>query len=204
MYFTINLAFSNYLELIPNMTEQLPINKGKTDFEQPLPIYLNNSCFDSSLPSRPSKLKEFVQNYMQSTGNKEIFDLQKRHTRYTFLPYKNLFLNKIVSIFTFTSSIISIITITLVIYLLCKHKHIRTIVASLLLYKAKEVEASMPMKMKDSKYGTLAYIGMVLTLLSMAIVILLHYRKSKYCRGHRFSNVVKIVLFISDVQHYIP
>ena len=38
----------------------------------------------------------------------------------------------------------------------------------------------------------------------MAIAILLHYRKSKFCRGHRFSNVVKIVLFISDVQHYIP
>ena len=32
MYFTINLAFSNYLELIPYMTDQ-PINKGKTDFK---------------------------------------------------------------------------------------------------------------------------------------------------------------------------
>ena len=86
----------------------------------------------------------------------------------------------------------------------CKHKHIRTIVASLLLYKAKEVEARTPMKIDDSECGTLAYIGIALTLLSMAIVILLHYRKSKFCRGHRFSNVVKIVLFISDVQHYIP
>ena len=141
---------------------------------------------------------------MQSMSNKKIFDLQKRHTRYTFLPYKNFYLNKIVSIFTFTSSIISIITITLVIYFFCKHKHIRTIVASLLLYKAKEVEASMPTEMKDSECGTLAYIGIALTLLSMAIVILLYYRKSKFCRGHRFSNVVKIVLFISDVQHYIP
>ena len=204
MYFTINLAFSNYLELIPNMTDQLPINKGKTDFEQPLPIYLNNLHFDNSLSDSPSKLKEFVQNYMQSTNNKEIFDLQKRHTRYTFSPYKNFFLNKIVSIFTFTSSIISIITITLVIYLFCKHKHIRTIVASLLLYKAKEVEASKPMKIEDSECGTLAYKGIALTLLSMAVVTLLHYRKSKFCRGHRFSNVIKIVLFISDVQHYIP
>ena len=53
------------------------------------------------------------------------------------------FLNQIVNIFTFTSSIISIITITLVIYLFCKHKHIRTIVASLILYKAKEVEANL-------------------------------------------------------------
>ena len=41
-------------------------------------------------------------------------------------------------------------------------------------------------------------------MLSMVIVILLHYRKSKFCRGHRFSNVAKIVLFISNVQHYIP
>ena len=111
--------------------------------------------------------------------------------------------NKIVNIFTFTSSIISIITITLVIYLFCKHKHIRTIVASLLLYKAKEVEARTT-KIDDSECGTLAYIGIALTLLSMAIVILLHYRKSKFCKGHRFSNIVKKVLFISDVQHYIP
>ena len=73
-----------------------------------------------------------------------------------------------------------------------------------MLYKAKEVEARTTMKIDDSGCGTLAYIGIALTLLSMAIVILLHYRKSNFCRGHRFSNIVKIVLFISDVQHYIP
>ena len=204
MYFTINLAFSNYLELMPNITDQLTLNRGKTNFEQPLPIYLNVSRYDTSLSDRPGKLKEFIHNYMQSMNNKEIFELQKRHTRYTFSPYKNFFLNKIVHIFTFASSIISIITITLVIYLFCKHKHIRTIVASLLLYKAKEVEARTPMEIDDSECGTLAYIGIALMLLSMAIVILLHYRKSKFCRGQRFSNVVIIVLFISDVQHYIP
>ena len=80
----------------------------------------------------------------------------------------------------------------------------RTIVASLLLYKAKEVEARTTMKIDDSGCGTLAYMGIVLRLLSMAIVILLHYRKSKFCRGHKYSNIVKIVLFISVVQHYIP
>ena len=66
------------------------------------------------------------------------------------------------------------------------------------------MEARTITKIDNSECGTLAYIGMTLTLLSMAIVILLHYRKSKFCRGHRFSNIVKIVLFISDVQHYIP
>ena len=60
MYFTINLAFSNYLELMPYMTDQLPINRGKTDFEQPLPIYLNNLHFENLLSDRPGKLKEFI------------------------------------------------------------------------------------------------------------------------------------------------
>ena len=129
---------------------------------------------------------------------------KKKHTTYTISPYKNFFLNQIVNIFTFTSSIISIITITLVIYLFCKHKHIRTIVASLILHKSKEVEAKSSTEIDNSECGTLAYIGIALTLISMVIVILLHYRKSKFCRGYRFSNVVKIVLFISDVQHYIP
>ena len=110
---------------------------------------------------------------------KKFLNCKQWHTRYTFPPNKNFLLNKIVNIFTFTSSIIWIIIITLVIYLFCKDKHIRTLVASLLLYKAKEVEARTTMKIDKSECGTLAYIGMALTLLSMAIVILLHYRKSK-------------------------
>ena len=205
MYFTINLAFSNYLDLMPNMTELQTLNRDKTLKEQSFASILKCvTCYDTSLSDRPTKLKEFIHNYIQTSNDKEMFELQKRHTRYTFPPNKNFFLNKIANIFTFTSSVISINTITLVIYLFCKHKHIRTIVASLLLYKAKEVEARTTTKIDDSECGTLAYIGMALTLLSMAIVILLHYRKSKFCRGHRFANIVKIVLFISDVQHYIP
>ena len=93
----------------------------------------------------------------------------------------------------------------LVIYLFCKHKHIRTIVASLILYKTKEMEANSKLNTETNnpECSTLAYIGMALTILSMATVIFLHFRKSKLCRGHRFSNIVTVVLFISDVQNYI-
>ena len=64
MYFTINLAFSNYLELMPNITDQLTLNRGKTNFEQPLPIYLNVLHYDTSLSDRPGKLKKIIHNYM--------------------------------------------------------------------------------------------------------------------------------------------
>ena len=92
----------------------------------------------------------------------------------------------------------------IVIYLFCKHKYIRTIIASLILHKAKEVEAKLTTETNHSACSTLAYIGMALTILSMATVIPLHYRKSKFCREYWFSNIVKIVLFISDVQHHTP
>ena len=50
----------------------------------------------------------------------------------------------------------------------------------------------------------MAYIGIILTILSLVLVTFLHYRKSKFCKGHRFSNPVKIMIFISDIQNYIP
>ena len=141
MYFTVNLAFTNYLDMFPNLTDSLTLSGNKTDYEQLLPIHLNIPHYDSSLNNRPTKLKDFLNDYVNTNNNEEIFNLQERHATHTSLPYKNFFLNKIVNIFMFTSTI-SIITITLVIYLFCKHKHITTIVASLILYKTKVVEAN--------------------------------------------------------------
>ena len=206
MYFTINLAFTNYLDMFPNLTDSITLIRDRTSYQQPLPIHLNGLHYENSLNSRPTRLKDFLNNYINANNNREIFDLQQRHATHTYLPYKNFSLNQIVNIFTFTSSIISIITITLVICLFCKHKHIRTIVASLILYKTKEVEANSKLNTETNnpECGTLAYIGMALTILSMATVIFLSFRKLKLCKGYRFSNVVKVVLFISDVQNYIP
>ena len=104
MYFTINLALTNYLDFIPNLTASLPMIKGKMRYEQPLPLNLSMPHFDNSLRHRPTKLKD----YMNSYTDKEIFDLQQRHATEsdTFTSNKNFFSNHIVNIFMFTSSII--------------------------------------------------------------------------------------------------
>ena len=70
MYFTINLVFTNYLDMLPNLTDSLSITKVRTKYEQTLPLNLSN--FDSSLRYAPTKLKDFMNNYIT---NKEIFDL---------------------------------------------------------------------------------------------------------------------------------
>ena len=51
---------------------------------------------------------------------------------------------------------------------------------------------------------TLTCISLALTILGLVMVAILHYRKSKLCRGCLFSNAVKIIIFISDVQYYVP
>ena len=179
MYFTINLAFTNYLDMFQNLTDTLTLITDKTSFKQPSPIHINIPCYDSSLNSRPTKLEDFLNNYIH-TNDKDIFYPQQRHAIHTSSAYKKSFLNQIVNIFTFTASIISIVTIMLVIYLFCKHKHIRTIIASFILYETKEVEANskLNIEVNDSECSTLAYIGMTLTILSMATVIFQHFRKS--------------------------
>ena len=44
MYFTVNTAFVNYLDMFPNLTEscEFPVIKIMTTFKQTLPISLNN------------------------------------------------------------------------------------------------------------------------------------------------------------------
>ena len=102
----------------------------------------------------------------------------------------------------FISSVVSLISTNLIICLFCKHKHIRTLVTSLILHKIREVETSC--KETNSECKTLAYRGIILTVLTLIIVTFVHYRKSRLCKGYKFSNRVKIMLFILDVQNYVP
>ena len=77
MYFTINLTFTHYLDLMPNIMEQLTLNRAKTSHEQPLPVYLNISHYDNSLSDRPGKLNKFVHNYMQVQITKKFLICKK-------------------------------------------------------------------------------------------------------------------------------
>ena len=177
VYFTINMAFTNYLDVLPNLTIPALI-RDRTTYEQPLPINLTFPVFDNSLKDAPTNLKSFMCSYAL---NKICFDFKQRHVstvKSSNNSNKNFFSNNyIVDIFIFISSIISLISTTLVIYLFCKQKHIRTLVASLVLHKIKEVEANPNSEQTDSGCGILTYVGIILTVLSMIILIFLHYRK---------------------------
>ena len=204
----VNTAFVNYLGQIDNLTKlhELPILKNMTIFEQTLPISLNISKFDTSLLTVSKTLKEFIHQYK---CKKEIFDLEQRHDNTEKMsPDKNFFSdNFLVDIFLFITAIISLLVTTLVIYLLCKHEKLRTLVASLALQQVREVgttttqeDVTESCSCKILFYIVLALNISILGLLSFAV---LHIRKLGLCRGQLFSNIVKIMLFISSVQFYV-
>ena len=106
-------------------------------------------------------------------------------------------------IFLFITVIVSLLATSLTVYLVCKHKKLCTLIARLVLHQVKELGAVTQKKI-NSECRTLAYISLVLTMLGLVMIMILHYRKSKFCRGHMFLNAEKIMVFISDVQNYIP
>ena len=171
-----------------------------------MPVFLNKSKFDESLLSAPLTLKEYI---FQYKCNKEIFDLKERHDIEELekeFAHKNFFNSKVVKIFKFMVPIISIIATVVTIYAICKHNKLRALVASLVLQQVKEVKAeNMENVDYNCKCTVQLYIILTLSIIMIGLIIfaILQLRRIKLIRGQLFSNEVKIMLFMSDIQYYV-
>ena len=209
MYFTVNTAFTNYINQF-NLTEELemPLLTNKSTSEFTLPVFLNKSTFDDTLLSAPSTLKEYITKYKHE---KEIIDLKERHDIEELeieFPNKSFFTNNfIIDIFVFLIAIISVITTMILIYTLCKHNNLRALVLSLALQQVKEVKAE---GIRDENYKceciSQLYVILALSIVIIGLVVfaILQVRRMRLCRGQLFLNVIKIMLFMSDEQYYVP
>ena len=65
MYFTVNLAFIDYLEQL-NETITTPINRNWTSAKQPIPISLGTFQVSSKLMHTPIMLKDFLEQYQEN------------------------------------------------------------------------------------------------------------------------------------------
>ena len=111
-------------------------------------------------------------------------------------------------VFLFVAAIISLLVTNLAIYLLCKQKKLRMLVASLVLQQVREVGAVTTQEEVTAecicKIQIYIILALMVTIFSLVVFAILHSRKLKLCKGHLFSNSVKIMLFIWDVQYYAP
>ena len=91
-------------------------------------------------------------------------------------------------------------------YLLCEHTKLKTLVTSLALQQIKEVGAVTILEdviINICKIQFYTIFALSISILGLVLYAVLHSRKFKMCRGCLFSNAVKTMLFISDVQYYV-
>ena len=96
----------------------------------------------------------------------------------------------------------------IILYLLCKHNKLRAPVASLALQQVKEVSTATMKKDTNNACDCTSQFYIILassiSIIGLVIFAILQVRRIKLCRGQLFSNAVKIMLFISDIQYYVP
>ena len=113
---------------------KFPIVLNRTTY---LPISLKLFDFDSDLLKAPKTLKDFVHQFWHK---KEIFDLQERHNNNLDVPNKNyFFINYTVDIFLFVTAVILLEVTIIVMFVLCKHVKLKSLVTSLVLQPIKEI-----------------------------------------------------------------
>ena len=76
MYFTVNLAFVDYLEQL-NETIDIPLERNWTNYKQILPISLESFELNSNLLQAPKTLEDFVNQYQES---RKMIKIQERKT----------------------------------------------------------------------------------------------------------------------------
>ena len=74
MYFTVNLAFTYYLEEL-NESIKIPIERNWTNYRQKLPISLESFQINSSLLQAHKTLKDFINKYQE---NRKIDNQRKK------------------------------------------------------------------------------------------------------------------------------
>ena len=131
----------------------------------------------------------------------EIFDLKEKHNNNDLdLPNKNVFFsNYAVHIFLFVIAIILLVVTTIVMYILCKHMKVKSLVTSLALQQIKEVgmvakqeHVSLAQDIECTcKIQWYTIVMLSLSILGLVIFIILKSRILKLFRGHQFSNAVK-------------
>ena len=187
---------------------EMPILTNKSTSEFTLPVFLNKSTFDDTLLSVPLTLKEYEAQYKHE---KEISDLKERYDidelDIEFLN-KNFFTNDFIAdTSVFIIVIISVITTMIIIYAFCNDNKLRALVLSLALQQVKEVKAEA---VRDENYKCKCisqfYVTLALSIVIIGLVVfaVLQVRGIRLCRGQLFMNVVKIMIFISDVQYCVP
>ena len=203
MYFVVNTAFLNYFdELISTL--DMPSLHNITRQEHILPISLESDDFDEELLSAPKTLRELVERYKQkkTSFDKQHETLDKENGNNNNFIETSIFEHLAFNIFIFVMAIISVIIMFIVMKLIFKGEKMQALITNLVMIRGvkalnKEIESI-------NKEYWIIIIWLSLILLCVLFLTIEKLYRMPIFRKYRYSNTIKIMLFISDIKLYVP
>ena len=200
MYFTLNLAFVNYLK---DVVDSL-ICIDKLDNRGTSPTNCNRE-FDPKLLTAPMTMKDFLTQYKyrkEITEKQNKKEIEKAKISSKFGSFLDSFM---VDVLLFTVALITIVTTLVVMYMVCRQSKLKALVANIALQHTKAVEAANSPAWYCICEPNWYIVGLLLImLLGITYLVMCKLRKSCLFKGCLFSNVTKKVLFISNATTYVP
>ena len=183
MYFTVNLAFVDYLDQLKETIDTLVI-RNWTNQEQILPIALKSFEINSSLLQAPKTLKEYVNQYKEK---KKLLDLQeqiiKEKQNGQNSKFRSFITGFLADTLVVSAALLTVIVTLVVIYMITGQSKLKTLVADIALQSTKAIEAFNPnVQHTHCDLGMLKFI-MILILIGVIILIFGKFRKSRIFRG---------------------
>ena len=195
MYFTVNLAFVDYLEQL-NKTITTPINRNWTSVRQSIPISLDSFQVSSKLMHVPIMLKDFIEQYQDN----RITPTKWEDPKSKFRMFINSFL---VDMLIFIAAILTVFLVLIILYIITGQSKLKALVTTMALQRIRAMEALDANKQAQSCNSGLLKILMILNLVIVVSLLLRNIKKSVFFWGQPFSNMVKIKLFLADTKSYV-
>ena len=192
MYFTVNLAFVDYLMQL-NVTLNTPIDRNWMSVKQPIPISLDSFQINPKLMHTPIMLKDFMEQYQENT----MTITKQENPKSKFQIFINSFL---VDTLIFIAAILIIILALVIIYILTGQSKLKAIISTITLQRIKAMEALSTDKPVQNCNSGLLKILMILNLIIVVSLLLRKIKKSILFWGQPFSNMVKVKLFLADTK----
>ena len=195
MYFTVNLAFVDYLEELYESI-RTPINRKWTSFKQTLTVSLESFQLDSKLLHAPVMLRDFIDQYQENSITATKWD---KSPTSKFQSFINSFL---IDMLVFIVAILTVFIIFVIIYIITGQSKLKALVTNMALQRVRAIDALNTNKQNQSCNSELLEILMILNLVIVVLLLLRKIKKSIFFQEQLFSNMVKIKLFLAD--HKVP
>ena len=170
MYFTVNLAYEDYLEEL-NETITMLINRNWTSLKQSLPVFLESFQLNSKLMHAPVMLRHFIEQYQENriTATKWESPTSK------FRSFINSFL---IDMLVFIVAIMIVFIIFVIIYIVTGKSKLKALVATMALQRVRAVETLNTNRPTQNCNSELLKILMILNLVIVVSLLLRNIKKS--------------------------